>query len=118
MIETFFKYTCEKCGYSTVSSKMDLETCPIPLHTGPDTIVDETTPRCGGDLWGPTVDVDDIKINGTLLAKIAREADGPVWELLEYAAQMCCQDVEGDIIRRWSPEAISLSHQIVWHNLT
>jgi hypothetical protein len=115
-----FEYTCETCGRSTVSSEINLETCPIPLRWTSDMVVDENTPRCGGPLWGPTVDLDDIQTNGMLLTQIAREADGPVWELLEYAAQICIQDVEGHIVRRWSPEAISLSRQItqtVWKNL-
>jgi hypothetical protein len=105
-----FIYICDYCGYQTQSSEINLTRCPIPLTS--DGTIDDTTPLCGGDLWGPTIDISVQNID-SLLATIARKLDGPTWELLENAAHHCIEDTNTGIVRRWSPEAVELAHHIL-----
>lgn len=45
-----WRHVCSKCGIRTISRDPELTTCPVPtVPVGPDTEVDDSTPRCGAE---------------------------------------------------------------------
>ncbi|MDH5225654.1 MAG: hypothetical protein OEW46_12890, partial [Actinomycetota bacterium] len=66
-----FEYICEKCGYQTVDTHPNLETCPVPVYGDGEPVIIppkwtggpiDYTPfaKCGGEFDGARVWWDDI----------------------------------------------------------